>query len=154
MIPNAVQEKMSGWLRSRILDQGELEVRGRQYWYVVVRRNVDGAPRWFAGLDEPSGVFFISDEVPSRYREYMLFHEMHELGELRGVRGRCRLALEAELERVAPADLREYLDFRCLVLRALYGYMTAGSGYGHYQPDQISEVSAAIEYLKQRRRNR
>lgn len=113
--------------------------------YTVLRSGLAPTLPGFLGYLDGQHLF-ISAEVPERFRNPQLIHEIIEFTELRGVKGRCLEALKRELAMV-PADIKqEYLEYRRIFFAKLIGYY-AGSD----DEDFKAEIRASYEYLQQLR---
>lgn len=142
-------EQLSPWLKGRVVTRGTLELEGVEFPYVVVQHDGLDAPRWFIGLDKPSGVFFVSDEVDEFERQLMLRHEMFELAihEGKGI-GRCERALFHELSFCPEERRREYVRFRLEMFEALLTWInTDPRRRAGYTDEQIREMTLARDRL-------
>lgn len=124
-----------------VLGEGHIEFEGEQRIYRIIRRDYEGAPRFFIGYNH--GFPFISDEVPEKFREPMIFHELYEFEKLKDKSGRCVASLKEELKLLSPHDIREYIEFRKGVLEELKRYLRRNEPKSEFLP----ELKKSIEFL-------
>ncbi len=106
-----------------------------------MKKELEPALPGFIGQFE--GHFFISEEVPSEYRELQLIHEIIEFTELVDQPGRCLQALKTELK-LTPEDIRdEYLKYRKDFFERLIAYHTKRGASQEF----IEEIKASYKLL-------
>jgi len=109
--------------------------------YDIMSRNVTPSPRYFVSYG--NGRPFISDEVPEKYRGYMIFHELAEFEFLKG-NNRCLNALQIELSRVPKEEVIEYARFRRETFQSLVDFLEK------HEPSSklIPEVRKSLNHLQ------
>ena len=98
------------WMRGHIVAVSLISVSGRLYSYLVLKKEAGQPLPGFVGQDK--GLPFISEEVPSEFRGFVLAHEIIEFGELAGTGNRCAEALHRELVLVPPLIRESYVKYR------------------------------------------
>ena len=100
-----------------------VDFEGAQREYEVVSRHIERpSPRFFVRYN--SGKPFISDEVPVRYRGFMVYHELYEFEKLGLMDEKsCVKALEKELDMVGSKLIKGYVQFRRRVFGELVDYL-------------------------------
>lgn len=130
--------------RLKELEIGKAEVtwNGRGYSYRIISRKLAADPKYFVSYG--NGNPFISDEVPEKFRPYMILHELMEFqSQKRKVE--CINALKGELAEVPFDKLAHYLEFRVSTFRYLRDYLNAQDNPGSF----LDEVQKSLAYLEQ-----
>jgi hypothetical protein len=120
----------------------KVRIDGKDYTYHLMaaafEKKVPNFVGW-AGDD-----FLISIEVPERFRQAFIAHEVHcSAGKDRGHEGHCLAAIEFELRFVAPADRTEYLALRRKFFDDLIAYVKDKD-----EPVFLREITASRNYLR------
>lgn len=127
-------------LYQKTLRIGEIEVAGNLYPYRVINKDLAPKLPFFVGLTQ--GFLFISEEVPPKFRQYPLEHEVYCNLIFKGQNGRCLRALKQELAKV-PAEIREqYIKMRREFFKALVRYYQTSK-----DQDFKPEIMASLGYL-------
>ena len=89
-------------------------INGEECWCDIISPEMEPKIPNFVGLiDLEKNEFFISVDVPRKFRRPMIAHELHCLSHMRqGHAGHCISAVEVELGYVMPSDRTEYLTLR------------------------------------------
>lgn len=140
--------RMNAALRDRILSRGSLSVEGTKYPYAIIQRDLPGAPRWFVGLHEESGVYIISSEIDEESRELILRHEMYESGFLNGKgTGRCERALFYEFAHCPAERLEQHIASRAMMFNSLLGWTEEPPQRDSYPAERREEMRRTFARL-------
>jgi len=139
------------WLRNYEVGKGEVEYGGKKFVYTIVKRELEPRLPGFVGFanKELPDHLFISEEVPPRFRSYILRHEIREFTELRHRPNRCVEALKAELAEV-PADLKpSYVPYRRNFFEKLTVFYKEEEAAGRAAPHTlVKNIASGLEYLR------
>ena len=96
------------------IERNLVTINGDECWCDIIRPEMEPTIPNFVGLiDLDKKEFFISENVPRKFRRPMIAHELHCLSHMRqGHAGHCISAVEVELGYVMPSDRTEYLTLR------------------------------------------
>lgn len=130
------------WIKNYEVGAGEFEYGGKKIPYTILKKEL--APTLPGFLGYPNGEhLFISEEVPEKFRNPQLTHEVIEFAELKGKKGRCVEALRRELL-VVPEEIRqEYLEYRRNFFARLIEYYKESK-----DEDFKEEIQASYEFLQ------
>ena len=101
------------YIKNNEVGRGSFEFEGKKYDYTLIDRQIQPNLPGFLGFVDGK-YLFISDEVPEKFREPQLIHEVDEFTnpELVGKPGRCVESLKREFARI-PDDMKEeYIEYR------------------------------------------
>lgn len=99
------------FIKNNTVGIGEIEYNGRKILYSILQKDL--VPSLPGFLWYPNGEhLFISEEVPEKFRDPQLIHEIIEFSELKDQTWRCLMALKAELEMLQQNIRQEYLAYR------------------------------------------
>ncbi|HRH23758.1 MAG TPA: hypothetical protein PK295_03965 [Candidatus Magasanikbacteria bacterium] len=140
------------WAQRFVLKKGgigSVEYRNKKYTYVVLKRAlIPGLPN-FVGFVEDLDFLYISEDVPFRYRKYVLRHELREsLGYSLKDNDKCRKSLEAELKEVSAELRKRYVPWRLGSFNALFWYHSKGAGSAAYNEKYLYEILGSVLYLE------
>lgn len=110
------------WVRKFFIGKEKCRINGKGIFdYFLLSKNVIGyiSRRWDAQLDYIIGnppnteLFYISENVPNRFRKYMMYHEYYEYKILApDTSDRCLDALKKELSMIPNKIYISYVRFR------------------------------------------
>jgi hypothetical protein len=135
------------WLRKSEVGKGKVKYNGKVYSYTITKPDMantdDGRT-----LKLHVGYFnlehlFISEAIPLEFRSYVLQHELRELIEFSGQKGRCKSSLTSELSEIPLTLLGKYLPFRLQFFQELIAY------YASNPPDFMDELADSLTYIKE-----
>ena len=128
-------------IRALTVEKGAFDINGRPCEYSVVSKELhSNVPNFVGVLGEDE--FFISEEVPRRFRYPMIAHEVYCLkGKSMGHEGHCLAAIEFDLRFVTEGDRAEYLAIR----RKFFNDLIEVSKDG--DPAFLREITASRDYL-------
>ena len=98
-------------LEVKVLETKAIEFNGEQREYLVVDRDI-GVPASRYFVKYVLGMTIISDEVPEKFREPMVLHELLEFETFNFNKYRCFDALIQELQTVPDGERDAYIEFR------------------------------------------
>jgi len=134
--------KPPAWARPFVLSEHEFDVDGQIYKFWVLKKELAIELRNFVGF--PEGFLFISEEVPTEFRKFMLRHEVREVVNRAGQEGRCLATLRQELDEV-PLDICvDYIRFRRELFRSLVMYYACQGG----NEELKRELAGSLAYLE------
>ncbi len=126
---------------------GAIEFRDGEVPYAILKREANPKLPGFAGCWEvgEEKYFFISEDVPERFRVSILLHEMQEFIVHKKVPGSCLKSLLYEFAFV-PGDLyKEYVRYRRNFFRRLVPFCVNSS---QYSEQHIRNVQESLDYLE------
>ena len=128
-------------IRALTVEKGAFDIDGRPCEYSVVSKELHpNIPNFVGILGENE--FFISEDVPRRFRYPMIVHEVYCLmGKEMGHEGHCLAAVEFELRFVEAVDRAEYLEIRRKFCNDLIEVSKDGD------PAFLREITASRDYL-------
>ncbi len=146
------KSKIPQWAKGFILKKGGtgiVEYRNKQYEYVVLKRGMIPGLLNFVGFVESSNFLYISEDVPVKYRKYVLRHELRKcLGYGGSGKEKCRRSLEAELKEVPDALKRRYIWWRFRSFNNLFWYYSEGPGRVAYNEKCLYEILGSLLFLE------
>ncbi|MEK7093607.1 MAG: hypothetical protein AAB927_03945 [Patescibacteria group bacterium] len=128
-------------IRALTVEKGAFDINGRLCEYSVISKELHpDVPNFVGVLGENE--FFISEEVPRRFRYPMIAHEVYCLmGKDMGHDGHCLAAVEFALRFVTESDRAEYLAIRRKFFSDLIEVSKGGD------PVFLREITASRDYL-------
>jgi len=130
------------WIKNNEVGSGEIELEGKKIPYTILKKELAPELPGFLGFFEGEHLF-ISEEVPEKFREPQLIHEIIEFTELKGKKGRCVESLKRELSIVPEEIKKEYLEYRRDFFAKLVEY------YEDSEDEEFkSEIKASYEFLQ------
>ncbi len=140
------------WAKEFVLQKGGrgiVEYRNKSYEYTVLKRGmIPGLPN-FVGFVESNNFLYISENVPVRYRKYVLRHELREcLGYRGSSEEKCRRSLEVELKEVPDTFKRRYIWWRFRSFNTLFWYYSEGPGRVVYNEKHLYEILGSLLFLE------
>src|SRR3989344_2017793 len=114
----------------------------KKYVYRIISRKLVEDPKYFVSFG--NGTPFISDEVPPKFRPYMILHELMEFIGHKNKRDRCVNALKEELAEVPLEKVDHYIEFRLGTFKYLSDYLRTQDDPGNF----IDEVQKSTDYLQ------
>mgnify|MGYP003552758402 CR=1 FL=1 len=128
---------------------GVVQYRNKEYEYSVMKRGMILGLSNFVGFVESSNFLYISEDVPVKYRKYVLRHELRECFGYRGSgEEKCRRSLEAELKEVPDALKRRYVWWRFRSFNTLFWYYSEGPGRVAYDEKYLYEILGSLLFLE------
>lgn len=126
---------------------GALEFRDGKVSYAILKREANPKLPGFSGCWEigEEKHFFISEDIPERFRELILLHEMQEFIVLKKAPGSCLRSLLYELAFVHGDLYEEYILYRRNFFRRLVPFCVDS---GQYSEQHIKNVREGLEYLE------
>lgn len=115
--------------------------------YTIVKKELVPELKWFLWCAK--GYFFISEDVPERFREPQIMHEIVEFTELQWKKWRCLQSLKYELSSI-PKDMREeYIAYRRGFFKRLVEYHKNTKSKENFDADEFrEEIQQSYEYLE------
>ena len=135
-----------GIIDSRATSMGTVQHQNQHIQYYVLPGSFEPRLPGFLGRHEE--MFFISEDVPEKWRPTQIIHEFVEMTQLKGVKGRCVEATKVELAIVAnqtPEELQEYIQMRIGFFQRLIQF------YKNQTPidkEAIQEFEGSLLYLE------
>jgi hypothetical protein len=110
--------------------------------YDVVDKNLDiPCPKYFISYNQ--GNPFISEEVPQKFRKYMIYHELYEFEKFDPKEeDSCLESLRKELAKVPYYNLQEHVNFRKDTFRHLIEFVR------EYDKDSFKKINRSLNYLE------
>jgi hypothetical protein len=130
-------------MEKEIIGKGEIKFEGEAREFDVADRNIPEAPKYFIGYN--NGRPFISDEVPERFRKYMVLHELVEFEKFSEEEDSCYKALRFELMDVVDDDIYEYVPFRAETFEHLINYLKQNES----DSDLLPKVKRSCRHLNE-----
>tara|TARA_Y100000310_G_scaffold337228_1_gene423791 strand:- start:278 stop:673 length:396 start_codon:yes stop_codon:yes gene_type:complete len=129
-------------MNKKVVSIESILFNGQERNYEVVDKNLNvPCPKYF--ISHNNGKPFISNEVPEKYRGYMVFHELYEF-ETRDplTKDSCVISLKKELETVPENIKEDYIEFRKQVFEDLVTFLKK------YDKSILDKVSLSLDYLE------
>ncbi len=125
---------------------GSIEFRDGKVPFAILGREVNPKLLGFAGCWEigEDKYFFISEDVPERFRVSILLHEMQEFIVHKKAPGSCLKSLLYELAFVHGDLYKEYILYRRNFFRRLVPYCVEEN----YPDQHIKNIQESLEYLE------
>ncbi len=143
-------EEISGLratLESMHCPEVEANVGGRTFKYFVVPPHVKPRLPNFVVRSKDGSVYGISSEVRPEFRPYAVFHELIEFDELGiDVRGRCRTAMDIEMNAVPENIKLDYARMRHQFFQDLIHYARANPK--NFTDEDIVEMKDTFKGLE------
>ncbi|MFZ2188869.1 MAG: hypothetical protein WAV73_04875 [Candidatus Moraniibacteriota bacterium] len=134
-------------IKSNAVGFGAVPLDGLMIPYAVLSRAVNKDLVGFIGCFkyEDDQHYFISEDVPTEFREPQILHELNEIHELKEEPGSCLKSLLFEL-RFVGSDIREkYLAYRRDFFRRLVHYCAERPEW--YSEQRRADFQESLDYL-------
>ncbi len=158
------------YIKDRMIGTGMVNCRGITLPYAILKK--DKGPKKEDGSDALPGFMgyhqfpgdtkkrlFISEEVPEKYREHVLSHEIYETHELQNSPHKCLEAMMWEIAQV-PANIKpDYIRLRRAFFENLVKYNTAeiakidtstpkGQEQKRARDESLAQFTESLNYLR------
>jgi len=115
--------------------------------YTIMKKEAVPSLKWFLWYPEWK-YLFISEEVPEKFREPQLMHEIVEFTELKWKKWRCLQSLKYELSFIAEDMWQEYIEYRRDFFKRLVEFHK-NTKTDKFDADEFRwEIQQSYEYLK------
>ncbi|MEX1111942.1 MAG: hypothetical protein WEC84_00615 [Candidatus Andersenbacteria bacterium] len=140
-----IPDDWPAWLRNIAVAAETVEYKGVTHTYAVAKRDFSDEAKRFEGfVAYIAGYVLVSEDTPPTFRPYCALHEIVEMTELAGKRGRCLEALKIELAHVPKAVRHLYAAYRLVFFMQL---ITFHEENGNVDSDDINEMRESLRYL-------
>lgn len=148
MSPKVENGALPDWAINHFVGSFEVRFDGVHYGYAVLKVTLEPDLYNFVGYTA-GGFLFISEEVPEKYRAFVLRHELYESITVKDRCDKCLAALKWELDRIPKRMYDEYVVWRLEVFDSLVTYYTEGNGAVGADPKFVSRIKQSLDYLVQ-----
>lgn len=135
------------WAERFFIEWGSVEYDDVLWDYAVLKRDLKMDLVGFMGFIPDIPFLFISEDVPKKWRRYVLRHELREHLGLGHAQERCVVSLITELQEVPVSEIRDYTRWRINFFRRLIEFYTKEP---HPDPSFMGRIKASFNHLRVR----
>lgn len=135
------EDNRPDYIKKNEVGIGKINYNNKEYTYTIVKKELELKLPGFLGFPEGKHLF-ISEEVPFKFRNPQLIHEILEFTKLKSIKGRCLESLKNEFLFIPEEIKEEYIEYRRNFFDRLIQYSKDFT-----DEDFKSEIKASYEYL-------
>jgi hypothetical protein len=139
------KSQIPDWITANQIDLTEIIYNEVTYPVYVLDRELEPKLPGFMGFNKELKILFISEDVPEKWRQYVLRHELREYVDLASQAGRCVTSLVAELQEVPPDEREVYLVWRHAFFVNLVAYYDARKDA---DPELVRHIGESLAHLE------
>lgn len=130
------------WIKNNEKGRGNTVVDGEVYPFTVLDRELEPGLPGFVGFPGAEHLL-ASEDIPPKYRQYILRHEVREYTQFKDQQGKCLTSLKRELEDIPENIRNEYIAYRREFFRKLVDFYQDSDDGGFKR-----EIQASSDYLQ------